>query len=180
VVLTATMNHLKRGHRPEPILRKGDWGRPVRVCPLYMKRVDFVRIQLVREATTLYARRQVKGPEDATDLVKSFVEDMDREVFLVVCLGTKHEPTAIHTVSVGTLNSCAIHPREVFKVAILANSAAVILAHNHPSGDPTPSKEDIEVTGRLKNAGQILGIEVMDHIIIGSNGYASLKEMGVV
>ncbi|MTI84963.1 MAG: hypothetical protein FH756_13985 [Firmicutes bacterium] len=88
--------------------------------------------------------------------------------------------TCFHTVSVGTLNSAQVHPREVFKVAIISNSAAIILGHNHPSGDPEPSHEDIEVTNRLVEAGQILGIEVLDHIVCGDSKYISLKTKGLM
>lgn len=84
-------------------------------------------------------------------------------------------------ISTGTLNSSLVHPREVFKVVLMANANSVLLYHNHPSGDPTPSKEDLEVTQRIHEAGKVLGIEVMDHIIIGSNGhYVSLKERGIL
>jgi len=111
----------------------------------------------------LYAGRRIRGPEDAAHLVRQFLADADREVFLAVCLNTKNEPTAISTVSVGTLNSSVVHPRELFKFAILSSAAGVILAHNHPSGDVEPSDEDCQVTGRLVEAGKLLGIEVLDH-----------------
>jgi DNA repair protein RadC len=84
----------------------------------------------------------------------------------------------IHTVSIGILDSSLVHPREVFKDAILASSASIIVAHNHPSGDPTPSVEDKRVTQRLYEAGQILGIDLLDHIVIGDNKWVSLKQLG--
>lgn len=95
-------------------------------------------------------------------------------------INTKNKPTAIHTVSIGTLNSTVVHPREIFKAAILSNAASIILAHNHPSGDPTPSKEDIGITKRLVDAGELLGITVMDHIIIGENNYVSMKKRSLI
>lgn len=145
------------------------------------KRVDIVTVKLVREASVLYKDRTINSPADSANLLEPFLKDEDRECFLVICLDTKNQPTAIHTVSIGTLNSSLVHPREVFKVALLANSNTVILAHNHPSGDPTPSREDREVTSRLFEAGKILGIEVLDHIIIGSNSkYVSFKEKGIL
>lgn len=146
------------------------------------KRVDIVTVKLVREASVLYKERTINSPADSANLLEPFLKDEDRECFLVICLDTKNQPTAIHTVSIGTLNSGIVHAREVFKVAILANSNAVILGHNHPSGlaDP-PSREDVEVTRRLVEAGKILGIEVLDHIIIGSNSrYVSFKEKGIL
>jgi len=143
------------------------------------KRVDIVSIKLVREASVLYQNRTINSPQDAVELVKPFLQDKDRECFLVVCVDTKNQPTAINVISIGTLNSSLVHPREVFKVAILANAKAIILAHNHPSGDATPSHEDKEVTHRLIEAGKVLGMEILDHIIIGSdNRFISLKERG--
>jgi len=143
------------------------------------KRVDIVSIKMVREATVLYQNRTINSPHDALELIEPFLQDEDRECFLVVCLDTKNQPTAINVVSIGTLNSSLVHPREVFKVAILANANGVILSHNHPSGDPTPSHEDKEVTNRLIEAGKVLGIEILDHVVIGSNHrYVSLKERG--
>ena len=145
------------------------------------KRVDIVTVKLVREASVLYKDRTINSPADSANLLEPFLKDEDRECFLVICLDTKNQPTAIHTVSIGTLNSSLVHPREVFKVALLANSNTVILAHNQPSGDPFPSQEDREVTRRLVEAGKILGIEVLDHIIIGSNSkYVSFKEKGIL
>lgn len=143
------------------------------------KRVDIVRIQMVKEASLLYPARRVRMARDVVDLFREFLQETDREQFFLLCLNTKNEPTAIHTVSIGSLDSSLVHPREVFKAAILANSASVIVAHNHPSGDPTPSNPDIEVTKKLQEAGELLGITLLDHIIVGSEGaYCSLKERG--
>lgn len=145
------------------------------------KRVDLVSVKLVKESSLFYAKRRISSPDDALTLLREFMEDADREQFLIMCLNTKNEPTAIHTVSIGTLNSSYAHPREVFKAAILANSACIILAHNHPSGDPTPSRDDMELTGRLKDAGKIIGIEVLDHMVIGENGsFVSFKAKGLL
>jgi DNA repair protein RadC len=137
------------------------------------RRVDIVSIRLVRESSVPYTVQSINGPEDAVAILKPFLESRDRENFVILCLDAKNKPTAIHTVSVGTVKSSQIHPREVFKAAILANTSAVILAHNHPSGDPTQSIEDREVTARLKQAGEILGIPVLDHLIIGYNDFFS-------
>ena len=100
---------------------------------------------------------------------------------MVLCLDSKNQPTTLHSVSLGNLNSAPVHPREVFKTAILGNANAIILSHNHPSGDPTPSQEDLDITRRLREAGNILGIEVLDHIILGggTESYVSLKEQGL-
>jgi DNA repair protein RadC len=101
-----------------------------------------------------------------------------KEIFKIILLNTKSQVIKCFNISVGSLNSSIVHPREVFSEAVKVSCSAVIFAHNHPSGDPEPSREDIETTKRLVNAGDILGIKVFDHIIIGDNSYISLKEKG--
>lgn len=144
------------------------------------KRINIISIKMVREASVLYDIRKIDSPKDGAELGKRFLQDLDREQLIVCCLDTKNQPTAINVVSVGSLNTSIVHPREVFKPAILSNSASIILFHNHPSGDPEPSKEDISITERIKESGIILGIKVIDHIIIGNDSYCSLKERGIV
>lgn len=144
------------------------------------KRVNIVSIKMVREATMLYEIRKITSPTDAVGLGKRFLEDSDREQPLLCCLDTKNQPVALNVVSVGSLNSSIVHPREVFKAAFLSNAASIILFHNHPSGDPSPSSEDINITTRLKECGKILGVELTDHIIIGNEAYCSLKERGIL
>jgi DNA repair protein RadC len=92
-----------------------------------------------------------------------------REVFATIHLDSKNRLLCVEMVSIGSLNAAIVHPREVFKAALLSSAAALVLVHNHPSGDPTPSREDLELTKRLKEAGELLGIRVLDHVIIGSN-----------
>lgn len=146
-----------------------------------MRRIDVVRVQLVREGVLPYRTRQVCHPADAAALAAEHIGGADREHFVLIMLDTKARVLAVHTVSIGTLDSSSAHPREVFKAAILANAAGIVLAHNHPSGDPAPSPQDIEVTRRLAECGRLLGIEVLDHIVIGDAGrYASLKERGII
>lgn len=143
------------------------------------KRVNIVRVQMVRESSLLYPQRRIRVAGDVVELFLSFLQETDREQFFLLCLNAKNEPTAIHTVSIGSLDSSICHPRETFKIAILSNASSLIVAHNHPSGDPTPSREDISVTKTLTQAGKLLGIPVLDHIIVGSEGtYYSLKEKG--
>lgn len=144
------------------------------------KRINIISIKMVREASVLYDIRKIDSPKDGAELGKRFLQDLDREQLIVCCLDTKNQPTAINVVSVGSLNTSIVHPREVFKPAILSNSASIILFHNHPSGDPEPSKEDISISERIKESGIILGIKLIDHIIIGNDSYCSLKERGVV
>lgn len=144
------------------------------------KRVNIISIKMVKEGSILYSNRKIGSPSDAAELLKPFLQDSDREMLVVCCLDTKNQPTLINIVSIGTLNSSLVHPREVFKAAVLGNAASVIIAHNHPSGDPSPSSEDISITTRIKESGKILGIDVIDHIVIGFNNYVSLKERGLL
>ena len=99
---------------------------------------------------------------------------------VLLTLDVKNVVTSISTVSIGSINTSVVHPREVFKTAILSNAASIILAHNHPSGDVTPSKQDINITHRINECGKILGIDLLDHLIIGDDTYTSLKEKGIV
>lgn len=121
----------------------------------------------------------IRSPQDASDIVMEELRYQDREVMRLLILDTKHQLIAAPTVSIGTLNASMVHPREVFKECIRRSAAAVIVVHNHPSGDPTPSAEDLKVTRRLRQAGGLLGIELIDHIIIGDNRFVSLKEQGL-
>ena len=122
-------------------------------------------------------RPMISSPADVDRLLRRRIANLDRENFVVVLLNTKNEVIESPLVSVGTLSSALVHPREVFKPAIRASAASVILAHNHPSGNIEPSGEDREVTRRLVEAGEILGIEVLDHVILG-DGFYSMKEHG--
>ena len=141
------------------------------------KRVDIVSLKLVKESSVLYETRKISDPYDAYRLVKNFLADSDREKFVVVCLDTKNQPVSIEIVSIGTVNSAIVHPREVFKVAVLSNASKIICFHNHPSGSTNFSKEDEVITNRLQKSGEILGIELVDHIVVGDNDkYFSFKE----
>lgn len=121
-------------------------------------------------------RPTVRNPEEVCTLVMEEMCYLDRENFRVIFLNTKNQVLGIETISVGSLNSSLSHPREVFKRAIQKSAAAIILVHNHPSGDPTPSAEDIEITRRLCEVGKVVGIDVLDHLIIGDHVFTSLKE----
>ncbi len=125
-------------------------------------------------------RGVIRSPEDVSNLLMEDLRYLTQEHFVCLFLNTKNQVIAHSTVFIGSLNSSIVHPREVFKEAIRKSSASVICLHNHPSGDPTPSKEDIEVTKRLIQAGQIIGIDVLDHVIIGDGRYVSLKEKGLI
>ncbi len=144
----------------------------------HAKRVDIVSLKMVKESSILYENRRIHTPNEAAEIFKDMLESSDREKLIVCCLNSKNEPTSISIVSIGSLNSSIVHPREVFKTAVISNAASIIVAHNHPSGDTTPSKEDIDITERLKKSGQIIGIQLLDHLIIGNGRCVSLKEEG--
>ena len=142
------------------------------------KRINIVSIKMVKESSFLYQTRTISSPKDAYEMIKERLEDSDREQFIIACLNTKNEPTNISVVSVGTLNKAIVHPREVFKTAILSNAEIIVAFHNHPSGETTPSQQDIQLTNRLYEAGELLGIKLLDHLIIGDGTFTSLKEKG--
>ncbi len=140
------------------------------------------RIALVREPGVKLAERpELRSPSEAAPIVKQYIGDIDREAFVVAMLTVRHRLLGLHTVSVGCLTGSLVHPREVFKPAILSGSAALVIAHNHPSGDPEPSAEDVALTRRLAAAGSLLGIEILDHLVLGEAGrFVSLRERGVL
>ena len=142
------------------------------------KRINIVSIKLVKESSFLYQTLTISSPKDAYEMIKDQLQDLDREQFIIACLNTKNEPTNISVVSVGTLNKAIVHPREVFKTAILSNAASITAFHNHPSGETTPSQQDIQLTNRLYEAGELLSIKLLDHLIIGDGTFTSLKEKG--
>jgi DNA repair protein RadC len=125
---------------------------------------------------TIPARAVITSPADAWRLVSPRLALVDREHFLAILLSSKHGVLDVVLVAIGTLNATLVHPREVFKEAIRRSAAAVVLAHNHPSGDPSPSPEDHALTAQLLAAGEILGIRVMDHIVVGDGRFTSLRE----
>ncbi len=140
------------------------------------------RIALVREPGVKLAERpEMRQPAAAARVLAEYIGEADRELFVIALLTIRYRVLGLHTVSVGCLSSSLVHPREVFKPAILAGSSAVLLAHNHPSGDPEPSAEDLALTRRLAAAGTILGIEVLDHLVLGEEGrFVSLRARGAL
>jgi len=124
-------------------------------------------------------KETVKTPEDVVALVRSRLRSKKKEYFLALLLDTRNQLIRVAEISVGSLDSSIVHPREVFKEAVSASAASVLFAHNHPSGDPEASEDDINLTKRLVEAGEIMGIDVLDHVIIGDHGYLSLKREGL-
>ena len=121
----------------------------------------------------------VKTPDDVVGVVRSRLRGKKKEHFLALLLDTRSQLIKVSEISIGSLDTSIVHPREVFKEAISASAASVVFAHNHPSGDPEASEDDIELTKRLAKAGEIVGIDVLDHIIIGDKKYLSLKREGL-
>jgi len=122
----------------------------------------------------------IKSPDDCAKFMMDEMRFLEQEHFICLYLNTKNQIIARETIFKGSLNASIVHPREVFKEAFRRSASSIICLHNHPSGDPTPSREDIEVTKRLVECGKIIGIELLDHIIIGEHKYISLKEKGYV
>jgi len=130
--------------------------------------VPVYRITLVRESTASELPSiPVRKSSEAAVILRPFFAGLDREQFVVLLLDAQHSPIGINIVSIGSLTASLVHPREAFKAAILANAAAVIVAHNHPSNAVEPSREDVELTSRLREAGELLGIRVLDSIVLG-------------
>lgn len=145
---------------------------------LYVARI---KLAVVRE-TTETELLSVSSSADVAALpfIKDELLQSDREKFLCLHLNTKNAVISYEVVSIGTLNSTSVHPREVYKAAILSNSAAIIVVHNHPSQNPTPSAEDISLSKRLAKAGNLLGIELLDHVIVCETSFVSLREKGLM
>lgn len=120
----------------------------------------------------------IRSPEDGADYVMEEMRNLNQEHLVVLFLNTKNQIIHRQTIFIGSLNASIVHPREIFREAVKRSAASIICAHNHPSGDPSPSKEDIHVTRRLVEAGKIMGIELLDHLVIGNNSFTSLKEKG--
>ena len=141
------------------------------------------RLELVKEESHKYeVETRISCPKDIYEVLTKVcrIQCNAEEVFILITLNTKNIVTGYFEVHRGTINTSLVHPREVFKRALLNNASNIMVAHNHPSGDPNPSKEDIQITERLKEAGNLLGINLLDHIIGGEDKYISLKEKGIL
>jgi len=145
----------------------------VRVVNHYAKRVV---LSLVRESQARLPGRTISTPLDAALLARSFIRDDPREHLIAIYLDTKHAPVGVHVVSIGSCSETSLAPRELFGPAMLCNAVGIVLAHNHPTGDPTPSTADEQSTQRMIEAGKLLGISVLDHVIIGADCYYAFSE----
>lgn len=139
--------------------------------------------ELFRRINTLKSCKEqiiISSPKDISSLLINEMSNLNQEVLKLIVLNTKNAILKTKDIFKGSLNSSIVHPREIYQEAIRASGASIIICHNHPSGDPTPSKEDINITLRIKECGKIIGIELIDHIIIGNTNYISLKEKGII
>jgi DNA repair protein RadC len=144
--------------------------------------IPIYKVTLVREGKLPCYNQRIRSSAIASTILHNYLDGVDREHFVVLLLDQKNQVIGIHTVSVGSLTASIVHPREVYKVAILRNAAAIICGHNHPSGDCQPSREDRALTQRLVEAGKLLGIAVLDHVIIGdgTSAYFSFADEGLL
>lgn len=147
-------------------------------------RIPLYRVSLVREGSYLLEadRPRLSTPDQAARFFRANLQDSGLEQFAAATVDVRHRLTGMYTISVGCLTSSLVHPRETFGPAIVGKAAAIMLCHNHPSGDPEPSAEDMAITRRLAAAGALLGIEVLDHVIIGdgTHRHVSLRERGIL
>lgn len=154
----------------------------MRVVKYTTKLTEKQRVILEKEVSVYCPEvdRKMNSPEKIASLATQYIrmQDLSEEYMYMVCMNTKLDMIGVFEISHGNVNSSIVGTREVFQKALLANAVSIAFIHNHPSGDPTPSREDVEVTKRLMEAGKILGIQVLDHIIIGRPNYSSLKEKG--
>jgi len=152
------------------------WNASADLFTLDLAEID--RSQSSIRGPTMRRAKVIRRVVSAYAILRKIIEDQPQEVFCALMLDGKHRVSGFVEVSRGTLTSSLVHPREVFGPAIRMGAASIIVAHNHPSGDPEPSTEDIAVTKRLRDAGEILGIQVLDHIIVGHDSFVSLHERG--
>src|SRR5262252_7426551 len=132
--------------------------------------VPVYKVTLVKEGRVPCYNQQIRSSADASTLLHAYLADVDREHFVIILLNQKNSIIGVNTVSIGSLTASVVHPREVFKGAILANTASIVCGHNHPSTDCQPSREDRAITSRLVEAGRLLGISILDHVIISGTG----------
>lgn len=146
-----------------------------------MKYVQKYKLQLIKEKSVRYEDidKVLNNPRDTAAIARPLLENEAEEVLIVIALDVKCKIIGVSEVSRGSLNAAIVHPREVYKRALMMNAAKIIIAHNHPSGDPKPSNDDVEITRTIRDAGEMLQMTLIDHIIIGDTEFKSLKEMGI-
>lgn len=140
------------------------------------KYVPLVRLQVVKEKEIPYTFGEMDSPEKLASTLGPLIQDADRECVAVCCVDSRLRPTSIEIVAMGAVDECHVSMRELFKHAVLSNAVRLFVAHNHPSGNAEPSDEDKEITKEIKKAGELMGIPLLDHVIVGDNGYFSFRD----
>lgn len=148
--------------------------------PGFARVVAKVQLKQVRDGHVGFSVERINGPREIYDAVRPFYHQADREMLSVVCLDANNQPTCFNIVSVGGLNTTRTKPVDILKPAILSNSLGIVLVHNHPSGNPEPSPEDVEFTRAMAQACECVGVELYDHVIVTDSGFTSLRERGVM
>lgn len=161
---------LKAGHKPNTYVMEGS----------YVTDDDILKMAKQLSRKRLAKGRTVNTPTEVKQHIRTLMHDKEHEVFAVLLLDNKHRVIGFHELFTGTIDAAAIYPREVVKLALKENAAAMILAHNHPSGDPSPSSADVAITERLKAALELVDVRVLDHIVVATEGIASLAELGKI
>lgn len=146
--------------------------------PIPKKKVGIVRLEMVKDGRCVYGTKRFREAAEAAEMIRPLVKTADREMFLVLALNSQLEPQALEIAAVGGLAQCGVDVRDIFKMAVLNNCAYIICFHNHPSGNCDPSYEDRLITRRLKQAGDLMGISLIDHIILGEDSFYSFWENG--
>lgn len=142
--------------------------------------IPLVRLSAVREKSLAYHGEILNSAENAAKFIQDFLHNTDREYVVACCTDAKMHPVSVEIVAIGSLQICPLEPREVFKNAVLANAAYLLLFHTHPSGDPQPSNADVDMTKRIKASGELLGIPLLDHIVLGEGKIYSFRQEGVL
>lgn len=151
--------------------------KDVKACQIVAMMELFKRFRTLRSQSNDF---KISSPKDVSELLINEMNNLNQEVLKLILLNTKNTVIGVKDIFKGSLNTSILHPREIFREAVQRGSANIIICHNHPSGDSTPSKEDINITLRIKQCGDLMGIKLLDHIIIGNNNYISLKEKGII
>ncbi|MCL2550270.1 MAG: DNA repair protein RadC [Methanimicrococcus sp.] len=170
--ILTSMNLKELSRRTIPELSKIRGIGPAKACQI----VSVFELSRRLETYTDKPKTKVSCPDDIYRFIYPKIREEKQEKFIIMCLDTKNQIISDDIIFIGSLDASIVHPREIFKTALLASAASIILIHNHPSGDPTPSREDIITTNRIIESGKLLGINVWDHVIIGDGCYISLKQ----
>ena len=148
--------------------------------PIPKKKIGIIHLEMVRESRSLYGMNRFKNPEEAAECIRPMFSVADREMMVALSLSASMEPLALEIIAVGGLDVCPVDVKNVFKHSILNNAAYIACFHNHPSGNPVPSRQDYYITKQISKAGEILGLPLVDHIIVSEDDYFSFRKNGLM